>query len=305
MKTDYFLDTDALITVRDWLRFGISRMNQAGLHFGHGTTNAVDEAAYLILHTLHLPIDQLEPFLDACLTEVEREDVRNVFDQRVNQRIPAAYITHEAWLGEYSFYVDERVLIPRSFIANLLRARLTPWVADADCVTSALDLCTGSGCLAILMAEAFPNADIDAVDISADALAVANRNVHDYELADQIRLVQSDLYTALDNQQYDIIITNPPYVNAISMDELPAEYQVEPALALASGEDGLDHIRTILQHAASHLYPKGLLIAEIGHNRDALEAAFPNLPFTWLETDGSDEFVFIVSKEQLGALNLE
>jgi ribosomal protein L3 glutamine methyltransferase len=302
MKTNYFLDTDALITVRDWLRFGISRMNEAGLHFGHGTTNALDEAAYLILHTLHLPIDQLEPFLDACLTEVEREDILNVFDQRVNKRTPAAYLTHEAWLGEYSFYVDERVLIPRSFIANLLRERLQPWVADADCVTSALDLCTGSGCLAILMAEAFPNADIDAADISADALEVAKRNVSDYGLEEQIRLVQTDLYSALEDQQYDVIITNPPYVNAPSMDELPAEYQAEPILALASGEDGLDHIRTILQHAATHLYPKGLLIAEIGHNREELEAAYPNLPFTWLETDGSDEFVFILSKEQLAAL---
>lgn len=302
MKTDYFLDTDALITVRDWLRFGISRMNQASLHFGHGTTNALDEAAYLILHTLHLPIDQLEPFLDACLTEVEREDVRNVFDQRVNQRIPAAYITHEAWLGDYSFYVDERVIIPRSFIAKLLQERLSPWVADAECVTSALDLCTGSGCLAILMAEAFPNADIAAVDISSDALEVAQRNIDDYDLADQIRLVQSDLYSALGEQQYDVIITNPPYVDAPSMLALPAEYQAEPELALASGEDGLDHIRTILQHAAAHLYPKGLLIAEIGHNREVLEAEFPNVPFTWLETEGSDEFVFIVSKEQLGAL---
>ena len=303
MKTDYFLDTDALITVRDWLRFGISRMNQAGLHFGHGTTNALDEAAYLILHTLHLPIDQLEPFLDACLTEVEREDVRNVFDQRVNQRIPAAYLTHEAWLGDYSFYVDNRVIIPRSFIAKLLQEHLSPWVADASCVISALDLCTGSGCLAILMAAAFPNADIDAVDISPDALAVAQRNVSDYDLEDQIRLVLSDIYTELGDQQYDIIITNPPYVDAPSMAELPAEYQTEPKLALASGEDGLEHIRTILQHAASHLYPKGLLIAEIGHNRDLLEAEFPNLPFTWLETEGSDEFVFIVSKEQLAVLH--
>jgi ribosomal protein L3 glutamine methyltransferase len=152
------------------------------------------------------------------------------------------------------------------------------------------------------MAEAFPNADIDAADISADALEVAKRNVSDYGLEEQIRLVQTDLYSALEDQQYDVIITNPPYVNAPSMDELPAEYQAEPILALASGEDGLDHIRTILQHAATHLYPKGLLIAEIGHNREELEAAYPNLPFTWLETDGSDEFVFILSKEQLAAL---
>lgn len=299
MTTNYFLDTDALITVRDWLRFGMSRMNQAQLHFGHGTTNALDEAAYLILHTLHLPLDNLEPFLDACLTEVEREDIRDVFDRRVNQRVPAAYITHEAWLGDLSFYVDERVIIPRSFIAQLLRERLAPWVADPECVTSTLDMCTGSGCLAILLAVAFPNADVDAVDISPDALAVAERNVEEYDLTDQIKLVQSDLFTALGEQQYDVIISNPPYVNAPSMSELPAEYQAEPELALASGEDGLDHIRTILNHAAEYLYPRGILIAEIGHNRDILEARFPHLPFTWVETAGSDEYVFIVSKEQL------
>lgn len=302
MKTDYFLDTDALITVRDWLRFGISRMNEARLHFGHGSSNALDEAAYLILHTLHLPIDNLEPFLDACLTEVEREDIRDVFDRRVNQRMPAAYITHEAWLGDFSFYVDENVLIPRSFIAQLLRDQLIPWVADAECVTSALDLCTGSGCLAILLAEAFPNADIDATDISPAALIVAKRNVEEYDLSDQINLVQSDLFAALTDQQYDVIITNPPYVNAHSMTQLPAEYQAEPQLALASGVDGLDHIRVILKHAVRHLYPKGLLIAEIGHNRDVLETEFPHVPFTWLETDGSDEFVFILSKEQLNSL---
>ena len=299
MNTNYFLDTDALITIRDWLRFGISRMNQAKLHFGHGTTNAMDEAAYLILHTLNLPLDHLEPFLDACLTEVEREDILDVFDRRVNQRVPAAYITHEAWLGDFNFYVDERVIIPRSFIAQLLRERLDPWVVDPECVTSALDLCTGSGCLAILMADAFPNADIEAVDLSPEALAVAERNVTDYDLNEQISLVQSDLFAELGDQLYDVIITNPPYVNAPSMAELPAEYQAEPVLALASGEDGLEHIRTILKHAAEHLYPKGILIAEIGHNRDALEAEFPHLPFIWLETGGSDEFVFILSKEQL------
>ncbi|MDR3390588.1 MAG: 50S ribosomal protein L3 N(5)-glutamine methyltransferase [Sulfuriferula sp.] len=302
MNTNYFLDTDALITVRDWLRFGISRMNQANLHFGHGSTNALDEAAYLILHTLHLPIDNLDPFMDACLTEVEREDIRDVFDRRVNQRMPAAYITHEAWLGDFSFYVDERVIIPRSFIAQLLHDRLEPWLDDPECVTSALDLCTGSGCLAILMADAFPNADIDAVDLSPEALEVAERNVEEYGLREQITLIQSDLFAELADAQYDVIVTNPPYVNAPSMAELPPEYLAEPELALASGEDGLDHIRTILKQAVVHLYPKGILIAEIGHNRDALEAEFPHLPFTWLETGGSDEFVFILTKEQLNLL---
>lgn len=299
MSHDYFHDTDALITVRDWLRFGVSRMNQAKLFFGHGSTNAFDEAAYLILHTLHLPIDSLEPFLDACLTEVEREDLLLVFEKRVKQRVPAAYLTQEAWLGEFRFYVDERVIIPRSFIAELLREQLAPWVADAEAVQSGLDMCTGSGCLAILMAHAYPNALIDAVDISSDALAVAERNVTDYELQNRVQRIESDLFTQLDGRRYDVIVSNPPYVNADGMATLPAEYLQEPHLALASGEDGLAHIRTILQQAHKHLRPGGVLVAEIGHNRDALEAAFPELPFSWLETSGSDEFVFILAEDAL------
>lgn len=299
MSHDYFFDTDALITVRDWLRFGVSRMNQAALFFGHGTTNAFDEAAYLILHTLHLPLDRLDPFLDACLTEVEREDLKQVFEKRVKQRIPAAYITHQAWLGEYSFYVDERVIIPRSFIAELVREQLAPWVENPNTVQAGLDMCTGSGCLAILMALAFPDAAIDAVDISADALAVATRNIADYQLQDQVQTIQSDLFTGLAGRSYDVIVTNPPYVNAPSMLALPAEYRAEPALALASGEDGLEHIRVIIAAAPMHLNPGGMLIAEIGHNREALEAAFPHLPLTWLDTSDSDEYVFAISREQL------
>ena len=299
MSHDYFFDTDALITVRDWLRFGVSRMNQAALFFGHGTTNAFDEAAYLILHTLHLPLDRLDPFLDACLTEVEREDLKQVFEKRVKQRIPAAYLTHQAWLGEYGFYVDDRVIIPRSFIAELVREQLAPWVENPNAVRAGLDMCTGSGCLAILMALAFPDAAIDAVDISADALAVATRNIADYELQDQVQTIQSDLFTGLAGRSYDVIVTNPPYVNAPSMLALPAEYRAEPALALASGEDGLEHIRVIIAAAPMHLNPGGILIAEIGHNREALEAAFPHLPLTWLDTGDSDEYVFAISREQL------
>ena len=299
MSHDYFHDTDALITVRDWLRFGVSRMNEADVFFGHGSTNAFDEAAYLILHTLHLPIDSLEPFLDACLTEVEREDLLRMFEKRIKQRMPAAYLTHEAWLGEFRFYVDERVIIPRSFIAELLREQLTPWVADADAVQTGLDMCTGSGCLAILMAHAFSNARIDAVDISADALAVARRNIADCGLQDRVHAIESDLYTQVDGQRYDVIVSNPPYVNSAGMGALPPEYLQEPQLALASGEDGLDHIRSILKQAHLHLKPGGVLVAEIGHNRDALEAAFPELAFSWLETSGSDEFVFIVAENAL------
>ncbi len=292
-----FIDTESLITVRDWLRFAVSRFNEAKLFFGHGSDNAFDEAAYLILHTLHLPLDRLEPFLDASLTQAEADQVKAVVMRRVNERVPAAYLTKEAWLGEYRFYVDERVIVPRSFIAELLRDQLAPWVEDAEAVTSAVDVCTGSGCLAILMAHAFPNAAIDAVDISKDALAVAKINVADYGLPEQVQLIQSDLMKKLKGKTYDLIITNPPYVNAPSMAELPREYQQEPELALASGEDGLAHIRQILADAPKHLNPGGLLVAEIGHNRDALEAAYPSLPFTWLESSGGDQFVFLLRKE--------
>lgn len=289
-----------LSTVRDLLRFAVSRFNEAQLFFGHGTQNAYDEAAYLILHSLHLPLDTLDPFLDARLTSQELENVLNILKRRTRERIPAAYLTHEAWLGDFRFYVDERVIVPRSFIAELLREQLSPWVEDPDTVTSALDLCTGSGCLAILMAHAFPNADIDAADISTDALDVAQRNVTDYGLEEHIRLVQSDLFSNLADQQYDVIISNPPYVNAPSVKALPPEYRHEPKLALGSGEDGLDATRVILREAASHLNPDGILVVEIGHNRDALEMAFPDLPFSWLETSSGDEHVFLLRREQLG-----
>ena len=298
-KTDAFKDTESLITIRDWLRFAVSRFNEAGLFFGHGTDNAFDEAAYLILHTLHLPLDRLEPFLDASLNHGEGDQLKSIIERRVKERVPAAYLTNEAWLGNYRFYVDERVIVPRSFISELLQEQLSPWVHDPEAIHSAADICTGSGCLAILMAIAFPNAGIDAVDISADALKVAKKNVADYGLEDHVHLIKSDLLASLKGKTYDLIITNPPYVNAPSMAELPEEYQQEPGLALASGEDGLDHIRRILADAPSHLNPGGLLVAEIGHNRDELEMAFPKLPFTWLDTSGGDEYVFLLRKEDI------
>lgn len=290
-----------LQSVRDLLRFAISRFEEAKLFYGHGTQNAYDEAAYLILHTLRLPIDRLEPFLDAKLLPQEIAAVVNILRRRVEERKPAAYLTQEAWLCDYRFYVDERVIVPRSFIAELLREQLQPWVDYPELIHSALDMCTGSGCLAIMMAEAFPDAKIDAVDLSPEALAVARRNVDEYGLQDRIELVQSDLYHHLDGRQYDLIISNPPYVNAPSMDELPAEYRAEPELALASGEDGLDAVREIIAAAPRFLTPHGLLIVEIGHNRDELEASFPELPFTWLETSGGDGFVFMLQMEQLVA----
>jgi len=288
-----------LHTLRDLLRFAVSQFNKAGLFFGHGSATAFDEAAYLVLSTLHLPLDQLEPFLDAHLTPDEKTQVLHMIERRVTEKKPAAYLTNEAWLGDYRFYIDERVIVPRSFIAELLQTQLEPWINDPDELHSALDLCTGSGCLAILLAHAFNNVRIDAVDISTDALEVALRNVTDYSLQERIRLVQSDLFSILSEQRYDLIISNPPYVNAESMANLPKEYHHEPQIALASGDDGLDATRVILHQAANHLNEQGILIVEIGHNRKLLEQAFPRTPFTWLETSAGDEFVFLLKRSQL------
>ena len=288
-----------LHTIRDLLRFAVSQFNKAGLHFGHGSATAYDEAAYLILKTLYLPLDQLEPFLDARVTDSECKQVLEIIERRVKDRIPAAYLTHEAWLGDFSFYVDERVIIPRSFIAELLREQLAPWIDDPDAVQAVLDLCTGSGCLAIVAAHAFPDARIDAVDLSPAALDVARRNVADYDLAARIHLAEGNLFAALGKQRYDLIIANPPYVTAESMATLPAEYRREPELALASGEDGLDLTRAILAGAGKHLKPHGLLVVEIGHNREQLEAAFPATPFTWLDTSAGDQYVFLLHRDEL------
>lgn len=288
-----------LLTLRDLLRFAVSRFNEAGLFFGHGSDNAWDEAAYLLLHTLHLPLDRLEPFLDARLTSGERESALRILERRIIERVPAAYLTNEAWLGEHRFYVDERVIVPRSFIAELLDEELAPWIEDPWAVGRVLDLCTGSGCLAILAAHAFPDARVDAVDISSDALAVAARNVADYGLEERLRLVNADLFAGVQGERYDVIVSNPPYVNAESVAALPEEYRREPEIALGSGHDGLDLTRRILAEAAGHLNPGGLLVVEIGHNRDDLEAAYPETPFTWLDTAAGDQYVFLLRREEL------
>ena len=288
-----------LLTVRDCLRYAVSRFNAAELFFGHGSDNAWDEAVYLTLHALHLPLDRLEPFLDARLLAHEREALVKLYHRRCDERLPAAYLTHEAWLGDYRFYVDERVIVPRSFIAELLEEQLSPWIEDPWAVESALDLCTGSGCLAILTALAFPNAQVDAVDLSEDALAVAAKNIADYGLEERVERVHSDAFSQLVGRRYDLIISNPPYVNAESVAALPPEYLHEPEMALGSGEDGLDFTRIILAHAKRHLNPGGIVVVEIGHNRDELEAAYPQLPFTWLDTQAGDQYVFMLRYEEL------
>jgi ribosomal protein L3 glutamine methyltransferase len=286
-------------TIRDLLRYGVSRLHGAQAVFGHGSQNVYDEAAYLILHTLQLPLDLLDPFLDARLTESEINSVVQILDRRAKLRVPAAYLTQEAWLGEHRFYVDERVIVPRSFIAELIPQQLEPWVDKPENVLNILDMCTGSGCLAILMALAFPHAQVDAVDVSKDALAVAQHNVTDYALQDRVHLIESDLFEKIENKRYDLIISNPPYVDAKSMASLPKEYRHEPELALAAGEDGLTVIRSLLRQSRSHLKRGGKLMVEIGHNREVLEAAYPETDFTWVTVSAGDEFVFVLNQDQL------
>lgn len=287
-------------TVRDLLRYAVSRFTAAGLVFGHGSENAYDEAAYLILHTLHLPIDTLEPFLDARLLPEEVAAVLKVIERRAVDRVPAAYITHEAFMHGMRFYLDERVIVPRSFIGELLEDGLEPWIDQEDGPTDVLELCTGSGCLSILAALQWPSATIDAVDLSPDALVVANRNVDEYRLQDRIRLHEGDLYAPLPpGVHYDVILTNPPYVNEASMQALPPEYRAEPHMALAGGNDGMDIVRRILADAPRHLKPHGVLVVEIGNERENVEAAFPDLDLVWLPTSAGEDQVFLVTREAL------
>ncbi|AZR93649.1 ribosomal protein L3 N(5)-glutamine methyltransferase [Bordetella trematum] len=292
-------DRQELQTLRDLIRYAVSRFHASQIALGHGSDNTWDEAVYLVLHGLHLPPDLLDPFLDARVLAKERQRVLDLIDRRVAQRVPAAYLTQEAWLRGHRFYVDQRVIVPRSPIAELLDEGLAPWVGDPQAVSRVLDMCTGSGCLAILAALAFPFATVDAVDLSADALDVARRNVQDYQLEDRLTLHQSNLFTALPEAEYDVILCNPPYVNSQSMDALPAEYRAEPFLALAGGEDGMDLVRRILQAAPQYLSPEGFLVLEIGHERAHFEAAFPHLEPMWLATEESSDQLLLLTREQL------
>lgn len=294
--------TDDLQTLRDWLRWSVSRFTEAGLCFGHGTDNAWDEAVWLITALLHVPRDRLDVLLDARLTRDERLALLAALERRIVHRVPTAYLVHEAWLGDFRFHVDERVIVPRSYFAELLADGFAPWITEPAFVERTLDLCTGSGCLAILMAHAFPNAQVDAVDISPEALAVAVHNVADYGLEAHIELIESDLFAQIPaDRRYDLIVCNPPYVTAEAMAALPPEYRHEPALALAAGDDGLDVVRRILASARPHLTDDGVIAIEVGHNRDLVEEAFPDLPVVWLDTDTAEGKVFLVQAADLPA----
>jgi ribosomal protein L3 glutamine methyltransferase len=290
-------------TVGDLVLHGARRFRAARLVFGHGTRNAHDEAAYLALHALNLPPDAAAGTFDRRVALRDARRVLALFERRIRSRKPAAYLTREAWLGDFRFHVDERVVVPRSHIAGLQRENLAPWIPDRRAIKSILDLCTGSGCLAVLLAHSFPLARIDAADVTSEALAVARINVQRYRLSRRIRLVKSDMVSALRGKHYDLIVSNPPYVTTAGMRRLPREYQQEPGVGLAGGRDGLDVVRRILLQAPDHLNPGGLLVVEVGSGRRRLERAFPRVAFTWPEGAEGDT-VFIVQREQLQKANL-
>jgi ribosomal protein L3 glutamine methyltransferase len=294
----------ALDTVRDFIRYAVSRFNRANLFFGHGTFTAFDEAVFLVLEGLRLPIDQLEPYYDARLLPEEKKLLADLIDKRVTTRKPTAYLLHKTYLQGMPFYVDERVIVPRSYIAELLftdvlREEGYPLIENPYGIESVLDLCTGSGCLALLAAELFPNAQVDAVDLSPDALAVARHNVDNSLHKDRITLYQGDLFAPVKGKRYDFIITNPPYVDAELMTDMPREYLYEPRMALESGHDGLDATRRILDGAADHLTPGGRMICEIGYGRELLEEEYPGIGFLWLDTESSEGEVFWLTDDQL------
>lgn len=290
---------DELHTLADFVRWGASQFNEAKLHFGHGTDNAIDEAITLVLHALYLSAIP-ETLWHTRLTSQEKQQINELFSRRIGERMPSAYLTNEAWFMNLPFYVDDRVLIPRSPIAELIEQQFRPWV-DPDQVMQVLDLCTGSGCIGIAVAMALPNAIVDATDVSLDALAVAERNVERHNLTDQVQLIQSDMFSNLMGKRYDIIVSNPPYVDAQELSALPPEYAHEPRLGLAAGEDGLVFVKQILRHAVHHLNHQGILIVEVGASAEALIAEYPEMPFTWLEFKRGGDGVFLLTAEQLAA----
>ena len=296
-----------MLTLLDFVRYAVSRFNEARLVFAHGTTDPVAEAAFLVCETLHLHPDQFEAFATARVTAQEAKKILDVIARRVTMRKPAAYLVNKIYMRGLPFYVDERVIVPRSFIGELLDSHFSgqddddgsSLIDDPLAVENVLDLCTGSGCLAILASQSFPNAQIDAVDISKDALDVAARNIADYGLEDRVRLHRGDLFKPVGETRYDLIISNPPYVDAQGMSELPRECRAEPKLAFDGGADGLDIIRRILDQAGRHLTPQGGLLCEIGRGREALDQAFPQLPLLWLDTEDSEAEVFWIGAADL------
>ena len=285
-------------TLADWIRWAERHLQRARLYFGHGTETALDEAAWLVGHVAGHAPDDLEAHLADVPSAVQLEKIRALVEARVATRKPLAYLLNEAWFAGLKFYVDARVLVPRSITGEYIRERFVPWLQPGN-AQRALDLCTGSGCIAIALAHVFPQARVDATDISDDALAVARINVESHGLRERVRLVKSDLFTALAGSRYDLIVTNPPYVSRDDMAALPEEYRHEPALALAAGEYGLDVIVKILARAADYLTPAGVLVAEVGNSHTTLAAAFPQVPFLWLTSETGDESVFLLTAAQL------
>ena len=294
---DYTRAVDELVTVHDWIRWGASRFNRAELFFGHGTDNAWDEAAALVLWSLHIPWERLQTIEQARLTTDEKQQIAVLFRRRIEERIPVAYLTGEAWFAGLKFFVNEDVLVPRSPIAELIQQQFQPWLTQKP--QRILDLCTGSGCIGIACAHAFPEAQVTLSDISEEALVVARRNVRDHKREDRVQVVNSDGFGKLQGEMFDLIVSNPPYVDAQDMVSVPAEYRAEPELALASGDDGLDFTRRLLSEAGAHLSSQGLLIVEVGNSWEALERAFPRIPFTWLELEQGGHGVFALSAADL------
>jgi ribosomal protein L3 glutamine methyltransferase len=288
---------DELLTIRDFLRWAASEFIAAKLFYGHGTDNPWDEAGQLVLHAIHLAPPLGDEWLDAHLVRAERERVVAVIQRRVEERIPAAYITGQAWFAGLPYIVDERVLVPRSPIAELIEKRFTPWLVKEP--QQILDLCTGSGCIGIACAHAFPDAEVQLSDISYDALAVAEENIQQHGMTERIFALQSDLFENLRGQRFDLIVSNPPYVDAEDMASLPDEFHAEPELGLSSGDDGLDFTRRLLKEAANFLTDDGLLVVEVGNSWPALEAAYPAIPFTWVEFERGGHGVFVLTAAEL------